>query len=57
MNYREQGQLAELCAGEGLLSQAVVVAALLRFLMQQEESIGYVSALYGCYNTVIARRD
>jgi hypothetical protein len=48
---------AELCAGQGLLSQAVMVAALLRFLAQREESIGHVDALDGCNNTVNERRD
>jgi len=47
----------ELCAGEGLVSQAVVVAASLQFLMQREESIGHVGALDGCYSTVTERRD
>jgi len=35
----------------------VMVAALLRFQMQREESIGHVGALDGCYNTVTERRD
>jgi hypothetical protein len=51
MTYRDQVQLAELCAGVSPLSQAVVVAALLRVLMQQE------GRLDGCCNTVTARRD
>ena len=46
-----------LCVGEVLLSQFVMVSALLRFLMQQEESVGHIGVLDVCYNTVTERRD
>ena len=55
MTCKEQGNAADLCAGEGLLSQVVLVAALFPFLMQQKESIGHIGALDQWFATCAPR--